>query len=204
MKRELKKLYRDRVFDLVDKITEASLYSQQKAGRRPIFGADSVSANFKKVLPFQDYEAVQRIFKNLYKFSFISLKHPVKERAIELALTYDIEKLQKELGPGYAFVGRQYKIQLGDTVFFIDLLFYHTLLKRYIAIEIKNGIFKPDHVSKMNIYLTLVDEQLKKPGDKKSIGLILVAAKNDDLVSCSLNDSSRPIVVSEYIINSPS
>ena len=103
-----------------------------------------------------------------------------------------------ELGAGFAFVGRQVLLDVGDEEFFVDLLFYHLKLRCYVVIELKAGKFKPDHLGQLGFYLAAVDAQLKHPQDSLTIGLLLCKSKNEVVAEYALRDSSRPIGVAEY------
>jgi hypothetical protein len=105
-----------------------------------------------------------------------------------------------ELGQGFAYVGRQHKVQLGSKEYFIDLLFYHIRLKRYIVIDVKTGAFKPEHLGKMSAYLTLADDYIRGAQDEKSIGLLLCRYKNNQEADYFLRQCSKPIGISTYTI----
>lgn len=104
-----------------------------------------------------------------------------------------------ELGQGFAFVGEQYHIEVGDEDFYIDLLFYHLKLRCYIVIELKNGKFKPEYAGKLNFYISVVDDKLKQDMDKPTIGLLLCKDKNKAVAQYSLNNINNPIGIAEYI-----
>jgi hypothetical protein len=109
-----------------------------------------------------------------------------------------LTKFLLELGTGFAFVGKQYHLEVGDQDFYIDLLFYHTKLHAYVVLELKTDNFKPEHTGKLNFYLYVVDDQLKDKGDNPSIGIILCKNKNKVVAEYSLKDLSKPIGVTEY------
>jgi YhcG PDDEXK nuclease domain len=132
---------------------------------------------------------------------FCNLRTEAKERDLEDALTDQLTKFLIELGQWFAFMGRQYKLSLGEKECFVDLLFYHTRLKRYIVIDLKMDEFEPEFKGKMEFYLTLADEQLRGAGDEPSIGLILCKTKNGLVAEYALRDSSKPIGIAEYTIN---
>lgn len=160
-----------------------------------------ISSNFQQVIAPPNSELVQQVFKDPYKFDFIYLGAEAKERDLEDALTKQMTKFLLELGQWFAFVGRQYKINLGDKEYFFDLLFYHTRLKRYIIIDLKIDEFKPEYKGKMDFYLTLADDQLKDKNDDPSIGIILCKTKDGLVAKYALRDSTKPIGVAEYQIN---
>ena len=103
-----------------------------------------------------------------------------------------------ELGKGFAFVGRQYHLEVGEQDFYIDLLFYHLKLHCYVVIELKSGPFKPEYAGKLNFYLTAVDEEVKTPEDNPSIGLILCRDRDNVVAEYALRDLNKPIGVSRY------
>ena len=156
--------------------------------------------NFNKTLPAYQSDLTQQIFKDPYNFDFIMLGEQAKERDLENALTTQVTKVLLELGVGFAFMGRQKRFEAGGREFFIDLLFYHTKLRRHIIIELKIGEFEPEYVSKMNLYLGLADDQLKGEHDEPSIGLILCKTNNKIVAEYALRDTSKPIGIAEYKI----
>ena len=170
---------------------ESELYKRQ--GKMP--------SNFEQTIAPPGSELVRQVFKDPYKFEFIYLGEEATERDLEDALTKQVTKFLLELGQWFSFMGRQYKINLGDKEYFFDLLFYHTRLKRYIIIDLKIDEFKPEYKGKMEFYLNLADEQLKNEDDKPSIGLILCKTKDGLVVEYALRDSAKPIGVATYRIS---
>ncbi len=160
-----------------------------------------ISSNFKNTIAPQQSELVQQLFKDPYKFEFIYLGKEAKERDIEDALTNQLTNFLLELGQYFSFMGRQYKLTLGEKEYFFDLLFYHTRLKRYIIIDLKIDEFKPEYKGKMEFYLNLADKNLKQNDDEKSIGLILCKTKDGLVVEYALRDSTKPIGIAEYKIS---
>lgn len=136
--------------------------------------------------------------KNPYLFDFLSIGHDAQEREIEKGLVSHIEKFLLELGEGFAFLGRQYHLQVEDQDFYIDLLFYHIKLRCFVVIELKSGNFKPEYAGKMNFYLSAVDDLLRHPGDNPSIGLILCRSKVGIVAEYALRDMTKPIGLAEY------
>lgn len=161
----------------------------------------SLQTNFKTTIDLKDQEAICQVFKDPYKLDFLSLGPEAKERHIEDALIDHITKFLIELGQSFAFMGRQYRIQLGEKEYFYDLLFYHTRLHRHIVIELKIADFQPEYMSKMEFYLKIADEQLKGELDEKSIGLIMVKTKDGLAVQYALRDAKNPIGIATYDIN---
>lgn len=157
--------------------------------------------NFDTTLAIPNSELAQQLFKDPYKFEFVYLEEQAKERDLEDALTNQITKFLLELGQWFAFVGRQYKMKVGENEYYYDLLFYHTRLKRYIIIDLKIDEFKPEYAGKMNFYLNVADQQLKHEGDGESIGLILCKTKDGLVAEYALRDMNKPMGVAEYKIN---
>lgn len=141
--------------------------------------------------------AVESI-KDPYHFDFLGLEDNAQEREIEQALTRRIMDFMLELGKGFAFVGRQYKMEINESDYFLDLLFYHLNLRCYVVIELKAGKFKPEYAGKLNFYLSAVDSQLRHSTDNASIGIILCRMKDKIEVEYSLRDMNKPIGVSAF------
>lgn len=154
--------------------------------------------NFSKTLPDYDSELVRETFKDPYIFDFINITENHKERELEKALTENISKFLIELGSGFAFVGKQVEISVGNQSFFIDLLFYHIKLKRYIVIELKTGHFEPEFAGKLNFYVTAVDKKLRDENDNAIVGMIICKDKNEIIAEYSLTDLHKPLGISSY------
>ncbi len=154
--------------------------------------------NFSKTLPDYDSELVKQTLKDPYIFDFISITDNYKERELENALIDSIQKFLIELGNGFAFVGKQVEMKVGHQSFFIDLLFYHIKLKRYVVIELKTGEFEPEHAGKLNFYVTSVDKQLRDENDNATVGLIICKTKDDIIAEYSLTDLHKPLGISSY------
>jgi len=154
--------------------------------------------NFAKNLPSPQSDIAQKMLKDPYILDFLNLQKEVIERELEDALVKHITQFLLELGKGFAFVGRQYYLEVGGDQFFIDLLFYHLELRCYVAIDLKMGKFKPEYAGKMNFYLSVVDDTVKKEYDAPSIGIILCKSKNKVTAEYALRNINRPIGISEY------
>ena len=152
--------------------------------------------NFDKLLPSAQSELALQTMKDPYVFDFIPFKEDMVERDIENALVKDVTKLLLELGTGFAFLGNQYRINVGGDDFYIDLLFYNLNLRCYVVIELKTGDFKPEYAGQLNFYLSAVDSLLKRPEDQA----LLCKSKNDLVAEYSLRDMSKPMGISEYKI----
>jgi predicted nuclease of restriction endonuclease-like (RecB) superfamily len=154
--------------------------------------------NFSKTLPDYESDLIRETLKDPYVFDFINVTESYKERELENALVENISKFLIELGSGFAFVGKQVEISVGDQSFFIDLLFYHIKLKRYIVIELKTGHFQPEFAGKLNFYVTAVDKQMRDENDNASIGMIICKDKNEIIAEYSLTDLHKPLGISSY------
>jgi len=156
------------------------------------------ATNFERTLPPTQSDLARQLLKDPYNFDFLNLGQEAEEREIESALIEHIRRFLLELGVGFAFVGNQYRLEVGGEEFFIDLLFYHLKLRCYVVIELKAGAFKPEYTGKLNFYLAAVDDLLRHPDDAASIGLLLCKAKNQVVVEYSLRNVETPIGVSSY------
>lgn len=154
--------------------------------------------NFSKTLSDYDSELVKQTLKDPYIFDFLSITENYREKELEDALIDNIQKFLIELGSGFAFVGKQVELIVGDQSFYIDLLFYHIKLKRYIVIELKTGDFEPEFAGKLNFYVTAVDKQLRDENDNATVGLIICKTKNDIIAEYSLTDLHKPLGISSY------
>lgn len=154
--------------------------------------------NFDTTLPSPQSDLVQQTIKSPYIFDFLTLSKPYKERDIENQLVQHITKFLLELGKGFAFIGRQYHLEIAESNYYLDLLFYHVVLKCYVVIELKNTRFIPEYAGKMNFYLSAVDTLLKKEGDNPTIGILLCRDKKNIEVEFALRDINKPMGVSEF------
>ena len=156
--------------------------------------------NFSRTLPPPQSDLARQAVKDPYLFDFLELGDSAQEREIEQNLTKQITSFLLELGKGFAFVGRQYRLEISGNEYFIDLLFYHLDLRCYVVIELKAGRFKPEYAGKLNFYLSAVDSLLKRPDDNPSIGLILCRYKDKIEAEYSLRDIKKPMGISNYIL----
>ena len=154
--------------------------------------------NFETVLPPNDSDLAGQVFKDPYLFDFLGTADPRREREVEQALVDHIQRFLLELGSGFAFVGRQVQLEVGDQDFAIDLLFYHLKLRCYVVIELKAVPFVASFVGQLNLYLSAVDDLLRHPDDKPTIGLLLCREKNRVVVEYALRDLNKPIGVAEW------
>lgn len=167
---------------------ESDLYSRQ----------GKAITNFSATLPQPDSDLANATLKDPYCFDFLRMREKADEAEIEAGLVEHIQKVLIELGTGFAFVARQYRVEVEGEEFAIDLLFYHFKLKRFVVVELKSGPFKPEYAGKMAFYLAAVDAQLKQPNDAPSIGMILCKTKKKLMVEYTLQESRRPIGVATY------
>lgn len=154
--------------------------------------------NFKKHLAPGHADTASLMLKDPYHFDFLGLGEEAHEKDIENALIRHITHVLLELGQGFAFVGRQFRLDVEGDEFFIDLLFYHTRLKCYIVVEIKSCAFKPAHAGQLNFYLAAVDAQIKAPDDKPTIGLLLCKTKKKLVAEYALSGMEKPMGIAEY------
>lgn len=155
-------------------------------------------SNFRKTLPSPQSDLAHQTLKDPYIFDFLTLDKEAHERAIEKELVNHITKFLLELGAGFAFVGKQFHLEISEQDFYIDLLFYHTRLHCYVAVELKTGEFKPEYAGQINFYLSALDGIVKATEDNPSIGIILCATKDRILAEYALRDMKKPIGVAEW------
>lgn len=167
---------------------ESNLYSRE----------GKAITNFSSTLPAPQSDLAQQMIKDPYKFDFLSISSEYTERELEMGLTEQITHFLLELGSGFAYVGKQKMLKVGEREFFIDLLFYHTQLHCYVVIELKTGPFEPEYAGKLNFYLRAVDEQVKSDRDEASVGILLCKSHDALVVEYALSDIRKPIGVSEY------
>ncbi len=158
----------------------------------------SSSTNFALTLPPTQSDLAQQTLKDPYNFDFLTLSENYKERELEDALTDNITRFLLELGAGFAYVGRQVPLTVGDKEFFIDLLFYHLKLRCYVVIELKAVDFVPEFAGKLSFYLSAVNDILAHPTDNPTIGLMICKSKNHIVAEYALKGINQPIGVSEY------
>jgi len=168
---------------------ESDLYERQ----------GKASTNFERSLPLPQSDLARELLKDPYDFQFLATAREAKEREIERGLVAHIREFLLKLGAGFAFLGQQFSLEVGGEDFFIDLLFYHVKLRCYIVLELKAGPFKPEYAGKMNFYLSAVDDLLRHPDDKPSIGIILCKTKNQVVAEYALRDLAKPVGISSYV-----
>lgn len=154
--------------------------------------------NFSKTLPSSQSDLAQQSLKDPYVFDFLAMDSDFRERELEKALTDHLKEFLTELGVGFAYVGSQYHMEIGDQDFYLDLLFYHLKLRCYVVIELKTGDFRPEYAGKINFYLSAVDDTLNTNQDNPSIGIILCKTRNRVIAEYALRDMNKPIGISQY------
>ncbi len=178
---------------MLEKQIQSNLYKRQALLENKV-------SNYLTRLPESQSNLAQELLKDPYNFDCLGLHDEAQEREIEHASIQHITKFLLELGKGFAFLGRQVPIEVSGTEFFIDMLFYHVILHCYVVIEIKATPFKPEHAGQLNFYLSAVDDKLKMPEDKPSIGLLLCKARDKVIAEYALRNIEKPIGVSEYLL----
>ena len=161
---------------------------------------ETKTTNFDNTLPSPNNEQAKQLLKDPYIFDFISSNEDLKELDIERELTSNITKLLLELGNGFAFIGRQYHLEIDNEDYYIDLLFYNLKVRSYVVIELKTTEFKPEYAGKLNFYLSAVDKYLKSENDNPTFGILLCRDKKRVTAELALKDINKPIGVSEYKI----
>ena len=172
------------------------LVMQIESGLRQRAGA--AITNFSQRLPQPQSDLARESLKDPYRLDFLGLGKEAQERAIEDALVKHVTQFLMELGAGFAFVGRQVHVEVGDKDFYIDLLFYHLKLRCYVVVELKAGEFQPEYAGKLNFYLSAVDSQLRHATDNPSLGLLLCKNRDKVVAEYALRDMHKPIGVAEY------
>jgi predicted nuclease of restriction endonuclease-like (RecB) superfamily len=178
------------------------LLNQIKAGAYERAVAEKKTHNFALALPDYLAEQADEMLKSRYNLEFLGITRPIKERELEDRLIARLQQFLLELGYGFCFIGRQYRLSLGRKEYFVDLLFYHRRLKALVAFDLKIGSFEPEHAGKMDFYLNLLNEKERGPGDQPSIGIILCAEKDDVEIEFALKTKNNPIGVAEYSLQS--
>ncbi len=173
---------------------EQKLYDRQGTNAHKI-------TNFAERLPSPQSDLAIELFKDPYDFRFLPITQEAEERDIEQSMINHLRKLFLELGTGFAYMGNQYKITLGENDYFLDMLFYHVQLRCYFIIEIKATEIKPEHVGKLNFYLAVADDLLKKPEDNPTIGLLLCKKQNKLVAEYSLKRTDGAIGIAEYLLS---
>jgi len=158
--------------------------------------------NFNKTLPEKIEKQANLAVKDEYTFDFLDLSDKHSEIELERAILNKINQFLIEMGGVFAFIGNQFRLEIEGEEYFIDLLLYHRRLRCLVAIELKIGKFLPEHVGKMQFYLSALDAKIKEKSEAPSVGIILCKEKKRTIVEYALKDSKKPIAVSSYRITS--
>lgn len=154
--------------------------------------------NFRKTLPKPQSDLAQELTRDPYQFGFLSLTRPYCERDVERQLVTNVRALLLEMGKGFAFVGSQVHLRVHEQDYYLDLLFYHVKLHCFVVVELKEGVFQPEHAGKLNFYLSAVDDLLRTPEDHPTIGLLLCRSKRHFQVEYALRGIQKPIGVAAW------
>jgi predicted nuclease of restriction endonuclease-like (RecB) superfamily len=184
-----------------NKYSRSVLLHQIEADAYSNYLQNPTQHNFAAALPKHLLEQTQESIKSVYSLDFLNINKPVTEKELENTMVEKVKRLMMELGYGFCFIGNQYRLTLGEKEYFIDLLFYHRILKCMVAVELKVTEFEPEFVGKLDFYLQLIDEQLKQPDDRPSIGILLVPSKDHLEVEYALRIVSKPIGVAKYTLS---
>lgn len=154
--------------------------------------------NFERAIPKPDSDLARESLKDPYRLDFLGIGDEAQEREIEASLIQHIAEFLVELGAGFAFVGRQVHLEIGGDDFYIDLLFYHLQLRRYVVVELKADKFRPEHLGQLGFYMTAVDDMFRHEADEPTIGLLLCKTKNEAVAEYALRDNSQPLGIAQY------
>lgn len=154
--------------------------------------------SFERTLPAPDSDLARESLKDPYRLDFLGIGDESHEREIEASLTSHITDFLIELGAGFAFVGREVHLEVGGDDFYIDLLFYHLQLRRYVVIELKVAKFKPQQLGQLGFYMTAVDNLFRHEADGPTIGLLLCKTKNEAVAEYALRDNTQPLGIAQY------
>jgi predicted nuclease of restriction endonuclease-like (RecB) superfamily len=160
--------------------------------------AGAAPSNFKRLLTADDSELIQQITRDPYNLEFVQLTAPAAERELESALVTKVDRFLRELGKGFAYVGRQYRLDIDGDEFFIDLLMFHADSNRYVVVELKTKKLTPADVGQLNFYVAVVDDTIRRPHHGETVGLLLCASRNEQTVRYALGRSTSPMAVAGY------
>lgn len=183
------------------KLTKQENYSCRELERQisaSIFERTLMSQNNLSTALRENNFDINQTLKDSYVFEFLNLPEPFSENELKRGLVVQMKKFILELGKDFLFIGEEYRLQVGNSDFFLDLLFYHRGLQCLIAFELKADTFKPEHLGQLNFYLEALDRDVKKPNENPSIGILLCKGKDSEVVEYALNRSLSTTLVSEY------
>ena len=157
-----------------------------------------IVSNFSQSLPLPQGDLAQQLMKDPYNFDFISIAEHYEEKELKDALIHNIERFLLELGRGFAYMGREYRLQIGSIEKFMDMLFYNTNLHCYVVVEVKTSEFDSENIGQLGTYVTAVNHILKRDGDNPTVGLLICKTKDNVLAQYALESMAVPIGISEY------
>lgn len=184
---DLKKIPWDHHRRIIDKC--------KNSPKKALFGAVT---NFTSTLPKEQGDLARELTRDPYCFDFVEVRSDFEERELKDALLKNIEMFLMELGRGFAYMGREYRLQVGETEQFLDMLFYNTKLHCYVVVEVKTGKFEPAYIGQLSTYVVAVNHLLKSPEDKPTLGILVCKDKDEVLAQYSLEGSVNPIAISEF------
>ena len=158
--------------------------------------------NFELTLPKENSDLAREIVKDPYSFDFLAMTDGFKERELKNALVKNIRSFLLELGSGFAYMGQEYRLEIGDTDLYLDLLFYNVKIHAYVVVEVKGTGFKPEHVGQLGTYVAAVNHLLKTERDERTIGLLICKGKNEMLAKYSLESCNEPLGISSFELSS--
>lgn len=159
--------------------------------------------NFKNTLPAEDSELATQLTKDPYHFDFLTISESYKEKELKNALVSDITRFLMELGAGFAFMGKEYRVTIGNKELFYDLLFYNTHLHCYVVVELKVSEFEASYLGQLSSYISVADHTLRRTGDNRTIGLLICKTKDNVYARYALDGYNHPIGISSYEIRNP-
>lgn len=187
-------------------LTLQEKYSSRELERQinsSVFERTMIGNTKLSALPREIHNEVQNIFKDSYIFDFLNLREPHNESDLQKGLIHQMKNFILELGKDFLFIGEEYKVQVGNSDFYVDLLFYHRGLQCLVAFELKADKFKPEHLGQLNFYLEALDRDVKKAAENPSIGVLLCKDKDSEVVEYALSRSLSPTMVAEYQMQLP-
>ena len=158
-------------------------------------------SNFEQQLPPLQSDLAKQITRDPYQFDFLTIQEPYEEKVLKDQLVQNVEKFLLEMGTGFAYMGREYRLVVGKTEQFLDMLFYNTKMHSYVVVEVKARKFEPGDLGQLGTYVVAVDEILRSEQDNQTIGLLICKTKDEVLAQYALKASNQPIGVSEYTLN---
>ena len=182
-------------------LTKRESYTVKELDRQisaGVFERTMLSAKSELPVGTQHPDTLKSYFKDLYIFEFLNLPEPFTENELQKGLIQKLKSFLLELGKDFLFVGQEYRLQVGNKDFFIDLLFYHRQLQCLVAFELKTVDFSPEHLGQLNFYLEALDRDVKKAHENPSIGILLCKGKDSEVVEYALSRNLSPALVSEY------